>query len=120
MNQVVEAYLRAFINFEQDDWVELLPAAQLAYNTSRSETTKTIPFFANFGYEADLRQGPESKVPRAAVRAERLSALHEKLKDELNFVRDRMGRYYDERRVEGPPLKEGDKVYLLRRNLKTR
>ena len=63
MNQVVEAYLRAFINFEQDDWVELLPATQLAYNTSCSETTKITPFFANFGYEADLRQGPEFKVP---------------------------------------------------------
>ena len=54
MNQVIKAHLRAFINFEQDDWVELLPAAQLAYNTSRSETTKQTPFFANFGYEADL------------------------------------------------------------------
>jgi len=54
MNQVIESYLRAFINFEQDDWVELLPEAQLAYNTSCSETTKQTPFFANFGYEADL------------------------------------------------------------------
>jgi hypothetical protein len=28
--------------------------------------------------------------------------------------------YYDEHRVEGPSMKEGDKVYLLQRNLKTR
>ena len=61
----------------------------------------------------DLRQGPKSKVPRAVVRAERLSALHEKLKDELNFIHDRIGRYYDKHRVEEPSLKEGDKVYLL-------
>ena len=44
-----------FINFQQDDWVELLPVAQLAYNTAPTETTKVTPFFANFGFEADLR-----------------------------------------------------------------
>jgi hypothetical protein len=25
LNQVIEQYLRMFINFQQDDWVELLP-----------------------------------------------------------------------------------------------
>jgi len=43
-----------FINFQQDDWVELLPVVQLAYNTVLTGTTKVIPFFANFGFEADL------------------------------------------------------------------
>jgi hypothetical protein len=55
MNQVVKEYLQAFINFKQDDWVELLPAVQLTYNTLHSKTTKTIPCFVNFGYEVDLR-----------------------------------------------------------------
>jgi hypothetical protein len=120
MNQVVEAYLRAFINFEQDNWVELLPATQLTYNTSCNKTIKTTPFFTHFGYKMDLRQGPESKVPQAVVRVERCIPIHEKLKDELNFIHNRMERYYDECRVEGPPLEEGDKVYLLCRNLKIR
>ena len=55
LNQIVEQYLRFFINFQQDDWVMLLPAAQLAYNTTETETTKVTPHFANYGYEADLR-----------------------------------------------------------------
>ncbi|KAL2125782.1 hypothetical protein VTI74DRAFT_2758 [Chaetomium olivicolor] len=120
MNQIIEQYLRCYINFEQDDWVGLLPVAQLAYNTTVTETTKVTPFFANFGYEADLRQGPEVTVPRAAVKAEQMHALHDRLKQELEFVRDRMKRYYDKKRLEGPRLGRGDKVYLVSRNLRTK
>ncbi len=119
LNQVIEQYLRMFINFQQDDWVELLPVAQLAYNTAPTETTKVTPFFANFGFEADLRQGPAGAVPRAAVKADKMSTLHAMLKDELEFVRTRMKQHYDKHRLEGPRLERGDKVYLISRNLRT-
>ena len=33
-NQTMEQYLRAFSNFEHDNWVELLPLAEFAYNNS--------------------------------------------------------------------------------------
>jgi transposase InsO family protein len=33
-NQTMEQYLRAFSNYEQDIWVELLPLAEFAYNNS--------------------------------------------------------------------------------------
>ena len=120
LNQIVEQYLRSYVNFQQDDWVMLLPAAQLAYNTAPTETTKVTPFFANYGYEADLRQGPEVSVPRAAVKAGQMHALHAMLKEELEFVRTRMKKYYDEHRLEGPRLERGDKVYLISRNLRTK
>ena len=32
VNQVIEAYLRPYINQEQDDWVDLLPMAEHTYN----------------------------------------------------------------------------------------
>jgi hypothetical protein len=120
LNQIVEQYLRLYVNFQQDDWVELLPTAQLAYNTTVTETTKVTPFFANYGYEADLRQGPEVSVPRAAVKADKMSSLHAMLKEELEFVRTRMKKFYDRTRLEGPRLEEGDKVYLISRNLRTK
>ena len=120
LNQIVEQYLRSFINFQQDDWVMLLPVAQLAYNTAETETTKVTPFFANYGYEADLRQGPEVSVPRAAVKADQMHALHAMLKEELEFVRLRMKQHYDKHRLEGPRLERGDKVYLISRNLRTK
>jgi hypothetical protein len=120
LNQIVEQYLRCYVNFQQDDWVVLLPAAQLAYNTAPTETTKVSPFFANYGYEADLRQGPDVTVPRAKVKADQMHALHVMLKEELEFVRLRMKRYYDKHRLEGPRLERGGKVYLVSRNLRTK
>jgi hypothetical protein len=98
----------------------LLPTAQLAYNTTVIETTKVTPFFANYGYEADLQQGPEVSVPRAAVKADKMSSLYAILKEELEFVRTRMKKFYNRTRLEGPRLEEGDKVYLVSRNLRTK
>ena len=94
--------------------------AQLTYNTTVTETTKVTPFFANYGYEADLRQGPDISMPRAAVKADKMSSLHAMLKEELEFVRTRIKRFYDKNRLEGPRLEEGGKVYLISRNLRTK
>ena len=35
-NQSIELYVRTFTNYEQDDWVDLLPLAEYAYNNSVS------------------------------------------------------------------------------------
>ena len=40
------------------------------------------------------------------------------LRDKLEFVRKRIREYYDKYRLKGPRLEEGDKVFLLTRNLK--
>ncbi|KAK4216408.1 hypothetical protein QBC37DRAFT_255287, partial [Rhypophila decipiens] len=59
----------------------------MAYNASKTNTTHVSPFFANYGYEPELRQGPQADTPRAAVRADRLHDMHRMLKDTLEFVR---------------------------------
>ena len=96
----------------------LLLAAQLVYNITPIETTKVMLFFANFGYEADLRQGPEVIVPYAAVKADQIYTLYKILRKELEFVAERIKEYYDRHRLEGPCFKRGDKVYLSARNLR--
>ena len=54
-NQVLETYLRHYINQTHSNWVQLLPVAQLAINQHRSDSTKESPFFANFGRHANIR-----------------------------------------------------------------
>ena len=49
-----------------------------------------------------------------------MSSLYTILKKELEFVRTRMKTFYDKSRFEGPRLKEGGKVYLISRNLRTK
>ena len=46
----MEAYLRAFVNFEQNDWVRLLPMAEFAYNNAKNASTDHTPFELNYGY----------------------------------------------------------------------
>jgi hypothetical protein len=55
INAILEQYLRHFCGFQQDDWAELLPLAEHAYNTAVSETTKMSPFFANYGYQPETQ-----------------------------------------------------------------
>ena len=117
LNQVIEQYLRSYINYQQDNQVILLPATQLTYNTTPTKIIKVILFFANFRYKADLRQGLEVIVPHTAVKADQMHILHEMLWKELEFVVERIKEYYDRYQLEGPRLKRGDKVYLLVRNL---
>ena len=46
----MEAYLRAFVNFEQNDWARLLPMAEFAYNNAKNASTGHTPFELNCGY----------------------------------------------------------------------
>jgi len=46
-NAILEQYLRAYINYQQDDWWDYLPLAEFAYNNGYQETIKNTPFFAN-------------------------------------------------------------------------
>jgi transposase InsO family protein len=50
LNQTIEAYLCSFVNYEMDDWVDLLPMAEFAYNNSVTSIIGLSPFYANYGY----------------------------------------------------------------------
>ena len=50
VNQTLEQYLRSFCNYDQDDWAELLPMAEYAYNNSVTSATGISPFYANYEF----------------------------------------------------------------------
>jgi len=45
--------------------------------------------------------------------------LYADLKETAKLVQERMKRYYNVKRSEGPDLKEGDRVWLLYKNFKS-
>ena len=61
MNARLEQYLRAYVNFAQDDWVRLLPSAEFAMNNQDSHTTGVSPFLAVYGQHP--RSGSELSEP---------------------------------------------------------
>jgi hypothetical protein len=122
LNQTLEQYLRHYVNTRHNNWVELLPLAQIAYNHSPTTTTGTSPFYANFGYEPRDFTGISEVIadnPVAALTAAELRDMHTNLRLELMFCRQQMTKYANRKRLEGPTLKGGDKVYLLRRNIRS-
>ena len=46
----MEAYLRAFVNFEQNDWAKLLSMAEFTYNNAKNASTSHTPFELNYSY----------------------------------------------------------------------
>nr|AAG24792.1 pol protein [Colletotrichum gloeosporioides] len=121
-NQILETYLRAYVNYDQDNWVVLLPIAQFAYNSAVGESTKESPFYLNYGFEptayGEPRAGPEAVKAVASVK--QIKDIQANARRELEFVRKRMTHFSNQRRIEGPTLREGDSAYLIRRNIKTK
>jgi transposase InsO family protein len=123
LNQTLETYLRAYVSNQQDNWVELLPIAQIALNDAASEATGISPYYANYGQhrKTGIHTLPtQSKNETAQERADKLKQLHQQLKNDIDFMNIRRKNYYDNRRQETPPLKEGDNAYLIRQNVKTK
>jgi len=59
VNQTLEQYLCIFINYQQDNWLDLLPLAEFAYNNTPNASTGVSPFFANKGYHPNISMYPE-------------------------------------------------------------
>ena len=59
-NKWMETYLRMFCSHRQDDWADLLPTAEFAYNNHHHPSIDTMPFFANYGYHLTLTNVPSA------------------------------------------------------------
>jgi hypothetical protein len=53
-NQMLKQYLWMYCNYQQDNWVNLLPIAKFAYNNISHATTGVSPFYANKGYHSNI------------------------------------------------------------------
>ena len=50
----MEAYLRAFVNWEQNDWARLLPIAEFIYNNAKNASTGHTSFELNCGFHPQV------------------------------------------------------------------
>jgi hypothetical protein len=122
-NQTIEQYLRHYVNYQQNDWVAYLPMAQFAYNNAVHSTTGETPFFANYGYNPVLIGEPRNKEAvseEAEEVIDTIDYIRTQLSRDIEFMNLRMAIYYDKKHGSAPDLKRGEKVYLLRRNIKTK
>jgi hypothetical protein len=126
-NQTLEQYLRCFINYQQDDWVDFLYMAEFAYNNSIHSSTGYSPFFANTGYHPRwimLEHADISNNPTVHERLLQLKDIQAKLSDHLRHAQASYKKAADRHRLDScsnvePKFQIGDRVWLLRRNVKT-
>src|SRR5258708_2028832 len=110
LNQVLEQYLQAYMNYQQDDWSSLLPLAEFTYNNAMNEMTGVSPFFANKGYHPSFVAEPNEQVssPEAQHFISDLDNLHTELKWSIKRGKEHYQKYADEHCSPAPPLKIGD------------
>ena len=54
MNQILKQYLRCYINYKQNDWIQLLLITQLTFNNATTKIISVSSFFANYEFESKI------------------------------------------------------------------
>ena len=122
-NSTMEAYLRAFVNFEQNDWARLLPMAEFAYNNAKNASTGhtffelNCRYYPRVFYKEDL--DPRSKSKTAEELSFELRNLMAVCQQNLHHAQELQKRAHD-KGVKPRSYAPGDKVWLSSKHLRTK
>jgi len=121
INQTIEVYLRAFLSWEQDNWVSLLPMAEFAYNNSVTVGNGMSPFYANYRFHPATVDPPTEERLNLASKmyAHWIQAIYEESRKGLEAMQERMHRYVDPARKEPPAYQVGALVIHNRCHIRT-
>ena len=113
-NQMLEQYLCIYCNYQQDNWADLLPLAEFAYNNAPSATTRVSPFFTNKGYHPNISVYPEREMTSARTcdYAVDLESLHQYLHEEMANAQQCYQGPADTKHSPAPDFKVGDQAYV--------
>ena len=122
-NSMMEEYLWAFVNFEQNDWARLLPMAEFAYNNTKNASTSHIPFELNCGYHPWIlykkEVDPHSKSKSAGKLLAELRKLIFVCLKNLHHVQELQKRAYN-KGVKPRSYDSNDKIWLNSKYIKTK
>ena len=120
VNQILEQYLQVYINYQQDDWVNLLLLAEFTYNNTSQSATMVTPFFTNKGFHPKLEVSLESVVSESAHQvATDLEELHQYLHDQLLCAIKQYEVHSASCHLPIPPFQVRDTVWLDTNHIKT-
>ena len=122
-NQTLEQYLRHYINFKQNNSIDLLPLAQFAYNNHQHSTTRTSTFYTNYGKHPNWDPNNNittSTSEAATTKINKIVKLYEELSRRVDQGGKDTAKQVNKKRLKGPTFERRDKVYLLTKNLKSK
>jgi len=119
MNQELEQYLRMFVDYHQTNWPEWLAIAKFSYNNNIQKSTKTSPFYANYGFNPQMGFKPQREVKVQAVDkfVDELKKIQGEAEVALCKAHDDMKCFADQMHAPTPDYKVGDQVWLSTKNL---
>ena len=119
----MKVYLKAFINFEQNNWVKLLPIAKFAYNNTKNASTGHIAFELNYGYHLCVFFKENNNPCLQLKTADKLSTKLEELmivcQKNLYYAQDFQKQSHN-KSVKPKSYASGDKVWLNNKYIKTK
>ena len=119
----MEAYLRAFLNFEQNDWARLLSIAEVAYNNAKNASTGFTPFELNCDYHPRVSYkenvNPCSKSKSADDLANDLRELMIICQKNLQHAQNLQKRAHN-KSIKPRSYASDDKIWLNSKYIKTK
>ncbi|KAA8633036.1 hypothetical protein SMACR_09896 [Sordaria macrospora] len=122
LNQILEVYLHASVNYEMNNWEDLLANAEFACNNTISSSTGISPFYANYGYHPASHNPPDGapRNPGSRLYAHWMTQVHDHAQKHLDRARQRMKEWADKKRTEAPVYEVGQLVMLNGKHIKTK
>ena len=120
-NAILEQYLRNYVSYAMDDWINWLPLAEFSFNNSVNASTGHTPFYACHGFNPsfDPCMPVTSHIPAATNIREKLDQVIAEIREHLAKAQENAQRYANRRRMDFNP-EVGQKVWLLTKNLQSR
>ena len=120
MNHKVAQYLRMYVNYHQDDWVNWLPLAQFALNNRVSSTTGESLFYLNHGRHPHMPHVHNFKVKKegATQFGERLRKTMQEAEEAMKRALHVSGESFNRHVRPTICFKPNDLVYIEGTNIK--
>uniref|UniRef100_A0A8C5PED6 Gypsy retrotransposon integrase-like protein 1 n=1 Tax=Leptobrachium leishanense TaxID=445787 RepID=A0A8C5PED6_9ANUR len=121
-NGTLEQYLRCFVSHLQDDWYDLLPPAEFAYNNQVHRSTGQSPFHVNYGQHPTMLPGSPipSNIPSLNQRMVQIIGGYRKVKASLLSAQRSYKQFADRHRDHAPLYVVGDSVWLSSKHVRLR
>ena len=122
-NSTIKAYLRAFVNYEQDNWARLLPMAEFAYNNVKHASMGYTSFELNCGYHPCVSYkedvDPRSRSKAADELTKELGNLMATCRENLQHAQELQKRAHD-KETKPRNYAPSEKVWLNSKYIKTK
>ena len=110
--KIIQKFLKPFC-FQGQDWEELLPSLEFAYNDTRQSSTTETPFYLNYGYHpVGTYCHANTTTPHVEDCVNYLHRLQEAAHDTIQDAQIVQERYANQHWQLASLIKEGDWVLV--------